>query len=168
MRCVAWPGSIEGEAWTSHTSDPTATIGAMLGFVGVGSLVASNPAANMHYRAGRFVTAGSEAERAALLAAGEAMLAVNVGTTNHVSLILGSAALVVISIVMLQSGSFGRTTAVLGIVANVLAFGLYLPVVGLYVLLFSTVLLLAWYVRIAAAFLTLGRRALSLAAGRRS
>jgi len=46
---------------------------------------------------------------------------------------------------------------VLGILANALAFGLYLPVVGIYVLLFSTVLLLGWYVLIAAAFLRLGR-----------
>ena len=132
-------------------------IGATLGFVGVAALFASNPAANMHYLAARFATAGSEAERAALLAAGEAMLAVNVGTAYHVSLILGSVALVVISIVMLRSGSFSRPTAVLGILANVLAFGLYLPVVGIYVLLFSTVLLLGWYVLIAAGFLQLGR-----------
>lgn len=132
-------------------------IGATLGFVGVAALFASNPAANMHYLAARFAAAGGEAERAALLAAGEAMLAVNVGTAYHVSLILGSVALVVISVVMLRGGSFSRPTAVLGILANVLAFGLYLPGVGIYVLLFSTVFLSGWYVLIAAAFLRMGR-----------
>ncbi|TVQ64847.1 MAG: hypothetical protein EA379_00715 [Phycisphaerales bacterium] len=132
-------------------------VAAALGFVGVAALFASNPAANMHYLAGRLSTAGGEAERAALLAAGEAMLAANVGTAYHVSLILGSVALVVMSVVMLRSWSFSRPTAVLGILANVLAFGLYLPVVGIYVLLLSTVFLLGWYVLITVGFVRLGR-----------
>lgn len=56
-------------------------IRAILGFVEVAAPFASNPAATMHYLAARSAAACSEAERAALLAAGEAMLAVSVGTT---------------------------------------------------------------------------------------
>lgn len=132
-------------------------IGTALGFVGVASLFASDPAAGVHDLAGRFVTAGSEAERAALLAAGDAMLAVDVGTAYHLSLILGSVALVAISVVMLRSESCGRITAVLGIAANVLAFGLYVPVVGICILLYSIVVLLGRHVLIAADVLRLGR-----------
>lgn len=76
---------------------------------------------------------------------------------DAVSLILGSVALVIISMVMLQSKIFSKTTAYLGILANVFAMGLCVPKTGTYILLFSVVFLWVWYILITRRFFQLGQ-----------
>jgi diadenosine tetraphosphate (Ap4A) HIT family hydrolase len=132
-------------------------IAAALGFIGIAALIASNPAAGMHTLSGQYAAAGTDTQRAIFLAAGEAMLTGYTGTAYHVSLILGSVALVIISIVMLRDGHFNKATAIMGILANVLALGLYVPNYGTYILLFSVLFLLAWYVLIAWNLIRLGQ-----------
>ncbi len=139
------------------TNESFMVIGTALGFVGIAALFASNPAANMHFLSGQYAAAATDAQRALLLAAGEAMLAVNSGTAYHVSLILGSVALVIIPIVMLQSIIFSKATAYMGILANVLALGFYVPKIGIYNLLFSVIFLLVWYILITRRLFQLGR-----------
>ncbi|GAG84044.1 unnamed protein product [marine sediment metagenome] len=51
--------------------------------------------------------------------------------------VLGALALLMISYVMLRSDVFSKTTAYLGILANVLAFGLYVPNIGIYLSILS-------------------------------
>ncbi len=140
-----------------RTNEPFMIIGAALGFVGMAALFASNPAVSMHSLSGQYAAAATEAQRALFLAAGEAMLAVYSGTAYHVSLILGSVALVMISVVMLQSKIFSKATAYMGILANVLALGLYVPKTGIYILLFSVVFLWIWYILITRRLLQLGQ-----------
>ncbi len=140
-----------------RTNESFMLIGAALGFVGIAALFASNPAANMHFLSGQYAAAATDAQRALLLAAGEAMLAVFTGTAYHISLILGSVALVIIPIVMLQSKIFSKATAYMGILANVLALGFYVPKIGIYILLFSVIFLLVWYILIARSLFQLGR-----------
>lgn len=139
-----------------RTNESFMVIGAAFGFIGIAALFASNPAANMHFLSGQYVAATADAQRSLLLAAGEAMLAVYSGTAYHVSLILGSVALVIISVVMLQSKIFSKATAYMGILANVLALGLYVPKVGIYILFFSVVFLLVWYILITPRLFQLG------------
>ena len=130
------------------TNESFMVIGTALGFVGIAALIASNPAANMHFLSGQYAAAVTDTQRALFLAAGEAMLAVNSGTAYHVSLILGSVSLVIIPIVMLQGTIFGKATAYTGILANVLALGFYVPKIGIYILLFSVLFLWIWYILI--------------------
>ncbi len=140
-----------------RTNETFMLIGTALGFVGIAALFASNPAANMHFLSRQYAAATTDAQRAPLLAAGEAMLAVNAGTAYHISLILGSVALVIIPIVMLQSKIFSKATGYMGILANVLAFGFYVPRIGIYILLFSVIFLLVWYILITRTLFQLGR-----------
>ncbi len=139
------------------TNESFMLIGAALGFVGIAALFASNPAANMNFLSGQYAAAATDAQRALFLAAGEAMLAVYSGTAYHISLILGSVALVIIPIVMLQSKIFSKATAYMGILANVLALGFYVPKIGIYILLFSVIFLLVWYILITRRLFQLGR-----------
>ena len=139
------------------TNESFMVIGAALGFVGIAALFASNPAANMHFLSGQYAAAATDAQRSLFLAAGEAMLAVNSGTAYHVSLILGSVALVIIPIVMLQGIIFSKATAYMGILANVLALGFYVPKIGIYILLFSVVFLWIWYILITRRLFQLGQ-----------
>jgi hypothetical protein len=61
-------------------------------------------------------------------------------------------------VVMLRGTTFGKATAVLGILANAIGLGLYLPAIGLFLALFSVVFLELWYI-------LLGRRLLQLGQG---
>lgn len=139
-----------------RTNESFMLIGTAFGFIGIAALFASNPAANMYFLSGQYVAATTDVQRSLLLTAGEAMLAVYSGTAYHVSLILGSIALVIISVVMLQSKIFSKATAYMGILANILALGLYVPEVGIYILFFSVVFLLAWYILITPRLFQLG------------
>jgi diadenosine tetraphosphate (Ap4A) HIT family hydrolase len=139
------------------TNQTFTLIAAALGFVGIAALFASNPATGMQTLSGQYAAAATDAQRAIFLAAGEAILAGYTGTAYHLSLILGSVALVIISIVMLRDRLFNKATAVMGILANVLALGLYVPKYGTYILLFSVLFLLAWYILIARELFQLGQ-----------
>lgn len=77
------------------------------------------------------------------------MLAIYQGTAFDVSYVLLAVAPLIITVVMLRSKSFGKVTAYVGMVANVLAVGLFVPVIGVFLSLASVVGLLIWYVLLA-------------------
>ena len=80
------------------------------------------------------------------------------GTAQNVHYVLGAIALLIVSIVQLRSVVFSKTTAVAGIIANVLAFGLYVPGIGVYISILSVFpFLTLWLVLCARTFLQLGR-----------
>ena len=91
------------------------------------------------------------------LAAGEAKLATFHGTSFHVSYVLGSISGLIMSLVMLKSNLFTKTTAYVRIASSVFDFGLYLPVIGLYVSMFSVFFLFAWNIMIARRLFQLGK-----------
>ncbi len=124
-------------------------IAAALGLVGIATYFASNTAFEMLSLSSRYAAASSDAQRALFVAAGQAMLAIYQGTAFDASYVLLAVAPLIISVVMLRSNSFGRVTAYVGIVANVLALGLFLPVIGVFLSLVSVVGLLIWYILLA-------------------
>lgn len=138
------------------TNESFMVIGTALGFVGIACLFASNPSVSLYSLSEQYATAITDVQRSLFLAAGQALLASYSGTAYHLSLILGSVALVIICIVMLQSKIFGKTTAYMGILANALALGLYVPQIGLYILLFSIIFLWIWYALITRKLFQLG------------
>ncbi len=87
------------------------------------------------------------------------MLATYAGTAYHVSLIVGGAALILGSVVMLRSRMFGKVAPWAGIVGNGLALGLYVPAIGMWLLVASVLPLFVWQ-------LLVGRRLLQLGSGR--
>ncbi|MEV0135961.1 hypothetical protein AB0H83_46915 [Dactylosporangium sp. NPDC050688] len=105
-------------------------------------------------RAGRVVegwasrwrqAAATDADRAAIVAAGTAALAAWQGTAFHVAYLLGSVAGILLGVMMLRGAVFGRLTAWLAITANTVGLGLYIPRVGVYVAVASVLFLEIWY-----------------------
>ena len=66
-------------------------------------------------------------------------------TAFNVSFVLWSAAGIMIGVAMLRSGVFGKVTGYLGIVGNVATFGLFVPVIGVWLSLVALPLLMVWY-----------------------
>lgn len=102
------------------------TLAAALGFTGLAVYFASNTALSMLSLSGQYAAATSEAQKSALLAAGQAVMAFNPpgvvypGAGNYLSFLLLAAAGLIVSLVMLQSAVFGKVTACAGIAASAL------------------------------------------------
>lgn len=139
-----------------RVSESFSAIALALGFVGLLSLVPSRPILEMFAISDQYAAATTDAQRAIYLAAGEAVLALFHGTAFNVHYLLGSASLLISSFLMLRSDIFGKRTAYVGIVTNIVVFGLYVPKIGVYISLLSVVGYLIWYILIARRLFQLG------------
>jgi hypothetical protein len=142
-----------------QTNEALMTVALALGLVVAASYFASNTAFNMLTLGKQYAAATTEAQRAMYLAAGESMLAIYTGTAFQVNYILGAVVGIIISGVMLRSGIFSKMTAYMGILANAISLGLYVPVVGLYISIFSVLFLEIFYILVARRLFQMGRRA---------
>lgn len=121
----------------------------VLSVVGVICFVISRPAFEMLSLSNQYNVANTETQRNSLLDAGEGLLAIFHGTAFYISYILGSIAGIIISIVILQSKVFSKSTAYIRIASSIFDFGLFIPVIGLYISLFSVVFLLIFNILVA-------------------
>jgi hypothetical protein len=133
-----------------------ALVALVLGLVGLVCLVPARPIPEMFALSDQYAAAITEAERATYLVAAKSMLTHFHGMAFQVHYILGSASLLVSSFLMLRSPTYSRATAYVGLVTNVVVFGLYVPVVGVYISMLSVVGYLVWYIMIARRLFQLG------------
>ncbi len=141
-----------------RASESFMAIATALYFVAVAVSFAARPAFDMLYLSDQYAAATTDAQRSMLLTAGEAMLATFNGTAFHLHYIFGAIALLTVSFVMLRSNVFSKATAYVGIITNVLAFGLYMPTIGTVLSIISVFpFLVIWYILIARRLLQLGR-----------
>lgn len=135
--------------------------------LGIGTFFATNNPFSMLSLSHQYEAATTEAQRSTLLAAGQAVLANTnqrgVGGFNT-GLFLVSAAGLIVSSVMLQSSSFGRSTAWVGIAAYALSLADYLrealtlsAAIALLVILPGALLLMIWFGLVGRRLVQLGR-----------
>ena len=142
-----------------RASESVMLIATALGLIAAVALFAARPAFEMLHLSEQYAAATTEAQRAGLLAAGEALLAIFNGTAFHLHYVLGSVSMLMTSVVMLRSDIFGKVTAYVGMAASLTGLGLYVPTIGVAISLLSVVGLWIWYILIARRFFQLGRRA---------
>ena len=140
-----------------RTSESFMAIALSLGLIGIATYFASNTAFNMLSLSNQYAAASTDAQKVVVQAAGEAMLTIYQGTAFHLSYFLVSVALIIIPAVMLRSNIFSKVTAYTGILSSVIGFGLYVPLIGDYIAIFSVVGLEIWYILIALRLFRLGQ-----------
>ncbi len=125
--------------------EPVMALATICGLVSIVTYIASNTGFNLLVLSGQYAAATTEAQRATIRAAGQAMLAIWQGTAYDVSYVLGGVAALLIATVMLRSHLFGRVTAYIGLVLGVL---MLVPAtagtIGLYMSLISLVPTVIW------------------------
>ena len=147
------------------------TIAIAFGLVGIADYFASNQAFSMLSLSNQYAAATTDVQRTMLLAAGEALLAVNnpgsiyQGTGIHISLLLVLLAGLIISIVMLRGSVFNKATAYMGILANLFALGYFIalifaPTIYAWPVVISAPFRVIWYILIAWRLFQLGSGAL--------
>ena len=125
-----------------RTDESLALIALVFGLVGTTLYFASNTAFEMLQISRLFAAADSEAQRTALLGAGQAVLAIYKGTAFNSYYILNAVSLLVFASVMLRSKSYPRLAALIGLASGVLMF---IPsTAGTIGLIFSLASLVPW------------------------
>jgi hypothetical protein len=139
-----------------EVDDSWALIALTMGLLGLICLVPARPIPEMFTLSDHYAAATTEAERAGYLAAGDGMLAHFNGMAYHAHYVLGSLSLLISSFLMLRSDTYSKATAYVGIVTNIVVFGIYVPQVGTYISLLSVVGYVIWYILIARKLFQLG------------
>ncbi len=138
-------------------NEPLTLIATVFGILSIILYLVSREATfSMMTLSDQYAAAASDAQRQIFLAAGQVMLVTYNGTVFNISYILGAAALIILSVIMLQSNLFSKATAYLGLLANIIALGLYIPAIGIFISVFSVVFLWIWDLLIAFRLLRLG------------
>ena len=150
-------------------------IATTLGCVGIAVYFASNTAFSMLSLSDQYAAATTEAQRDTLLAAGQAMLAINrfsslgahPGAGGYLSLLLIAVAGMITSVVMLRSAVFNRATAYVGILAAALDLAYcvayaFVPaadseLLAVYFIPAAGLLLMIWHILIGRRLYRLGR-----------
>jgi hypothetical protein len=128
-----------------------------LGLISLAALIAGRPILEMYQLSQQYAVAATETQQTIYLAAGEAILAIYKGTAFKAHYLLGTIALLIFSFIMLRSDVFSKRTAIIGIAANGITLGYFIPVVGVYLSIFSVLFYAIWYFLIARRFFQLGR-----------
>ena len=127
-------------------------ISTILVFAGVTLFLATPSVFSYLHLSDKFASAISELQKIQILAAGESILASDMwhGTGARIGGLLMQSGAVLISIIMLNSKSFGKFTAVIGIVTHGLdlahvIIGFFLPSVGIILMSIAGPLYLLWF-----------------------
>jgi hypothetical protein len=133
-------------------------VAATIGLLGAMLFIVSREATfSMLWLSQQYAVAGSETERAALIAAGQTLLTTYNGTAFSVGYFLSGLAMLLVSVVMLRGAVFGRLTGLAGVAAG--ATGLVpasFGTLGFVLSFISLVPLLVWLVLIGCRFVELG------------
>jgi hypothetical protein len=144
-------------------------IATAFGLVGTGVYLASNQVLAMYALSARYAAAASDLERNAALAAGEALLAIHnpgavfQGAGVTLGLFLVTVAGLIIAVVMLHSDTFGKRTAIMGILAQGCMLGYFAtwtlaPEIRAVPPSLSGLFLFIWYILIGIKLLKTGTR----------
>ncbi|HXM56992.1 MAG TPA: DUF4386 family protein [Candidatus Dormibacteraeota bacterium] len=121
---------------------PAVTLATGIALGGILLYIAINPTLSFLYLSDQYAVASSAAQRASLLAAGEALWANYQGTAFAVSYLMAAAATLVFASVMLRSHVFNRPTAWIGLVYGALLLVPPMPAFGTVGVAISAVALL--------------------------
>ena len=135
------------------------TIALTLGLGGIAFFFAVNPTFSMLYLSDQYAAAATDVQRAAFLAAGEALVANYNGTAFGLFFILSGVADLIIAAVMLRSGVFNKATAFTGMAVGAMLLVPPLPVLGMIALVLSYIVILPsmiWNILVAIRLFQLG------------
>lgn len=141
------------------------TLATLFTFIAVAVCFAAQSSFSLIYLSDQYAAAANEAQRAALLAAGEAILAADMWHSSgaYMSGILLQGAGIIISLVMLRSKDFSKVTAWAGLLANAFDLGQHLlhpfaPSVSSVLMMIMGPFYFVWFPMLARDLLKLGKK----------
>jgi hypothetical protein len=121
----------------------------VLGFLSIVLLINARPILEILSLSDKYAASTTEAEKLQYLAAGKATLELFNGTAYNVHLLFGNTSFLISSFLMIRSKVFSKRTAIIGIITNLVAFGMLIPFVGPFVGLVFLIGFIPWLILIA-------------------
>lgn len=140
-----------------QVNESYALIALVLGLIAAVVIIPARPIIELFYLSDLYAAATTDAARNQYLAAGEALLALFNGTAWAVWNALANVSGLINCFLMLRSNIFSKATAYLGIIISILALGLFVPGIGMYLGLLSMPGTVIWIIVIALRFFQLGQ-----------
>jgi hypothetical protein len=136
-----------------------ALIALVLGLMSITLLIPTKPLSELIYLSEQYTMAATEAARSQYLAAGEALLTLAGGTAWINFSLFSNISFLLSSMLMLQSKSFSKATAYIGIVNSIFALGIIIPVFVIQAIcgLGATLVGTLWFILLGRGFLRMGR-----------
>jgi hypothetical protein len=136
-----------------------ALIALVLGLMAITLLIPTKPITELIFLSEQYIAATTETARSQYLAAGEALLTLAGGTAWMIFNLFSITSFLISSLLMLRSQNFSKTTAYIGIVNSIFAFGILAPVFVIAAIfgLGTTIASTIWYVLLARDFLRMAK-----------
>jgi hypothetical protein len=128
----------------------------VLGLISCVLILTVRPIAEMLSLSNHYYAATTDAARSQYVAAGEALAALFNGTAWLLYMVLQGIANLIYSVLMIRSSIFSKFTGYFGLIITIVGLGFWLPVVGMYVNLVTSLVSFIWYFLIAWTFFHLG------------
>jgi len=128
----------------------------VLGLISCVLILTVRPIAEMLSLSNQYAAATTDAARSQYVAAGEALTALFNGTAWLLYMVLQGIANLIYSMLMIRSSIFSKFTGYFGFIITIVGLGFWLPVVGIYVNLVTSLVSFIWYFLIAWTFFRLG------------
>lgn len=135
-----------------------ALLALVLGALATAALIPARPITEIVALSHLYTAAETAVEQERYLAAAEALIQTFHGSAWLVYMALTATSFLMSAFLMLQSTIFPRPTAYVGIVANLLIAGIFVPVVGALLLFGGTLVGMVWSIQLARHFLRLSRQ----------
>ncbi len=130
-----------------NSKPSTMIIAFALAMLGIAAYFASTVAFEMLSLSKQYSIAATEADKQTLLAAGQVLIATWQGTAFDVGYIMEGVAMLLISIVMLKSNVFSKTTSFTGIILGIMSLvPPTVPVIGMAFAIGSLIPLIVWLI----------------------
>jgi hypothetical protein len=100
------------------------------GIISVVLIVLARPIVEMVSLGDKYAHSIDKSEKAAYLAAFKSLQELFNGTSYYLHIFFGNISFIISSVLMLKSEVFNKASAVLGIVTNSIAFGIFVPTIG--------------------------------------
>ena len=169
LMVVLYLGSLPALFYSLRKVNPVyTTFACLFTLVVVAGSISTNSSLSFLHLSDQYAAAGSEAQRAQILAAGEAVLVSDMwnSTGAYFSGILLQGSGVIFSLLMLRSRDFGKITAWSGLLANALDLTQHVlhpfaPGVSAFISMFFGLFYLVWFPMLARDFLRLSRKTMA-------
>jgi hypothetical protein len=129
--------------------------------VAAAALIAARPVFEIFTLSELYMSAGTEAEKALYLAAGESLLVQFHGIAWHTYMFVGAVASLINALLLLRSTTFSRALAYVGIVTFSITSLFWIPVVGFILLFVAMLCSVPWYILLARDFFRLAGKSQS-------
>lgn len=133
-----------------------ALIALVVGLMGILLWLAARPLVELSYLSEQYAAATSDAARNQYLAAGEALHALFNGSTWVLSQFMIAISGAISDLLMLKTRFFSRWTAYTGLILAIPGFIFWVPTVGMYASLISTLAGTVWFILMARDFIRIG------------